>query len=163
MPRGPEVVEFVEPAPFVPRAKPGAGKTAQSRSVDFKAIKSSVLDFGAQALSRKERLRKQEERLIALGCAPRKKQKVPPKIASAIHKAHVARDKLQKTKLAETGLVLPTTSKKSAAASRSAKPPKRRLDRGPDTPGAGTFRDGMLRLSATDPFGEKRRRADIII
>jgi len=95
---------------------------------------------------------------MALGCAPRKKQKVPRKIASAIHKAHVARDKAEKERVEETGVVLPTKRKSSTMTGHDKKKNKK-VTRGPDGPNMGIYKPGMLILNSKDPFNESAKKS----
>jgi hypothetical protein len=78
---------------------------------------------------------------------------VPRKIAMAISRAKKTRAKAIVVKQAESGLVVARSSK---PVERAKKRPH--TMRGPDGPGHGVFRNGMLVLNAKDPFGERRSR-----
>jgi len=115
-----QVVEFVEPCAWKPRKDSKKEDAAGSKSArgskkadeTFEELKKSVLEFGASGKTRKEKLQMEENRLVQLGCAPRKKMKVPLPILQGMLNKKRKREKEKKIADREAEIVTVNASSK---------------------------------------------------
>ena len=114
-----KVVEFVEPGAWKPKkAKAPArdSKPAQTGPVltknDLQSVKQDVIALGSQGLTKKEKFRMEEQRLVRLGCAPRKKPKAPLPILKGMKMKQKQREQARKQEERENDIVTASSSSK---------------------------------------------------
>ena len=111
-----EVIEFNEPCAWK-NIKKGekdnddAGlRTPKIETLE--SLKKTVRELGVSAKSRKERLQLEEKRLVSLGCAPRKKMKVPLPILKGMNFKKRKREQQQKVAEREADIVTASSIKR---------------------------------------------------
>lgn len=107
-------VNFVEPCvwktkqPAVKRAAP-----ASTRMESLQAVKKQVVEYGATGRTAREKKEAEERRVVALGCTPAKRPKVPLPILKGQRIKQKQRAVAKKQYEREHELVTASTSSKS--------------------------------------------------
>lgn len=161
-----KIIEFVEPCKRLTALSSSNNKTKKQSSTSLKRrlptpdddeeeettmtkeakrtiVTSTIGSFG---LSEKEKWRREEERLVSLGCAPRKKQKIPLNIYLSMMKTRRDREKKKEETERQNDLVKGRVSSYTRSTNSGGNSKRLKNKGGGEFSTLGSFKDGVLRI-----------------